>query len=82
MIELTIGAKGKLTAAQQIVSPAVYLDHWALRAVSADIALSERFTKVLEARAGALLLSCLAAAGRALRHDGVLPQSRRLVRAS
>ncbi len=57
MIEVTIGANAKLTAAQQVVSPAVYLDHWALRAVSVDIDLSQRLTKVLEARAGTLLVS-------------------------
>lgn len=57
MIEITIGANGELTAGQQLVSPAVYLDHWALRAVSEDAALSAQFTKVLEARGGTLLLS-------------------------
>lgn len=57
MIEITIGANGELTAGQQLVSPAVYLDHWALRAVSEDAALSARFTKALAARAGTLLLS-------------------------
>jgi len=57
VIEVTIGANGELTAGQRLVSPAVYLDHWALRAVSEDAALSERLTKVLEARSGTLLLS-------------------------
>lgn len=57
VIEITIGANGELTAGQQLVSPAVYLDHWALRAVSEDGALGGRLTKVLEARGGTLLLS-------------------------
>lgn len=57
MIETTIGANGELTAGQQLVSPAVYLDHWALRPLSKDAALSAQFTKVLEARGGTLLLS-------------------------
>ena len=57
MIQVTIGVNGELTAEQRLVSPAVYLDHWALRAASEDAVLSARFTKVLEARSGTLLLS-------------------------
>lgn len=57
VIHVTIDADGQLTAGQQLVSPAVYLDHWALRAVSEDSDLSDRFTRVLEARGGTLLLS-------------------------
>lgn len=57
MIHVTIGVNGELTAGQQLASPAVYLDHWALRAVSEDAALCDRFTKVLEAGSGTLLLS-------------------------
>lgn len=57
MIEITISANGEFAAGQQLVSPAVYLDHWALRGVSEDAALSAKFTKVLEARNGTLLLS-------------------------
>jgi len=57
VIEIRIGASGELTLGQQLVSPAIYLDHWALRTVSEDAALSERLTNVLEARAGTFLLS-------------------------
>ena len=57
MIHVTIGVNGELTAGQQLVSPAVYLDHWALRAMAEDAALSERFTRILQARSGTLLLS-------------------------
>lgn len=52
-----MGVNGELTGGQQLVSPAVYLDHWAVRAVSEDATLSDRFTRVLEARSGTLLLS-------------------------
>jgi hypothetical protein len=48
VIEITIDTTGDLTARQQLVSPAVYLDHWALRAVSLDEILGARLTKVLE----------------------------------
>lgn len=57
MIEITIDGNGNLTAGQQLASPAVYLDHWALRAVSVDEILGARLTRVLEARGGTLLLS-------------------------
>jgi hypothetical protein len=57
MVEITIGANSELSAGQQLASPAVYLDHWALRAVSEDAALSAPFTKALEVRGGTLLLS-------------------------
>ncbi len=57
MIEITIAANGEPTAGMQLVSPAVYLDHWALRAVSEDATLGGRLTKVLEAQGGTLVLS-------------------------
>lgn len=57
MIELTIGVNGQLAAGQQLTSPAVYLDHWALREASKDAILGARLTKALEARGGTLLLS-------------------------
>ncbi len=41
----------------QLVSPAVYLDHWALRTVSEDATLGGRLTEVLEAQGGTLVLS-------------------------
>ncbi len=57
MIEITIGANGELIAGQQLESPAVYLDHWALRGVSEDATLGARLTKILEVRGGTLVVS-------------------------
>jgi len=57
MVEITIAQNGELTAGQQLVSPAVYLDHWALRAVSEDATLGGRLTQALETRGGTLVLS-------------------------
>jgi len=57
MVEITLAANGELTAIQQLVSPAVYLDHWALRAVSQDATLGGRLTRALETRGGTLVLS-------------------------
>jgi hypothetical protein len=57
MVKITIGANGDLTADQQLVFPAVYLDHWALRTVSDNLLLGRKLTQVLEARGGTLLLS-------------------------
>ncbi len=57
MIEITIAANGELTAGQQLVFPAVYLDHWALRAVSEVATLGGRLTEVLGKQGGTLVLS-------------------------
>ncbi len=57
MIEITIAANGEPTAGMQLVSPAVYLDHWALRTVSTNATLGGRLTEVLEAQGGTLALS-------------------------
>ena len=37
---------------QHLVAPAVYLDHWAFRAISADRELAKRFAAGLERRQG------------------------------
>jgi hypothetical protein len=57
MVEITIGENGELVAGQQLTSPAVYLDHWALRAASENPRLSDRLTLALEARNGTLVVS-------------------------
>ena len=57
MVHITIGENGELVAGQQLTSPSVYLDHWALRAVSEDATLGERLTKALAARGGTLVVS-------------------------
>jgi hypothetical protein len=57
MIEITIGANGELIAGQRLESPAVYLDHWALRGVSEDATLGGRLTKILQIRGGTLVVS-------------------------
>ena len=48
---------GELVAGQQLTSPSVFLDHWALRIVSDNLALGERLRRVLEARKGTLVVS-------------------------
>ena len=58
MIEIAIGPKGEgITGGQQIRSPAVYLDHWALRKVSENIPLSIRLGQAITGRDGTLILS-------------------------
>src|SRR5215467_1226773 len=42
---------------QHLVAPAVYLDHWALRCLSSDSELSERFVAGLARQGGTLALS-------------------------
>ena len=58
MIEIVIGPKGEgITGGQQIRSPAVYLDHWALRKVSDDTSLSIRLAQAITGSGGTLILS-------------------------
>ena len=42
---------------QSFVSPTVYLDHWAIRMFSDDLALQDRLVKALRSKGGTLLLS-------------------------
>jgi len=44
---------------QEIASPSVYLDHWALREISESDGLSHRFATILKKRGGTLVLSWL-----------------------
>ena len=44
---------------QQDVAPTVYLDHWALRKISADQTLADRLTAALKSQHGTLALSWL-----------------------
>jgi len=57
MIRVSLTANGDLRVTQGATSPAVYLDHWALRLISEDDAFSARFVTGLEARDGTLALS-------------------------
>lgn len=58
MIEIRVEPQGKgITAGQQIRSPAVYLDHWALRKASDDTALGIRLAQAIIAKSGTLMLS-------------------------
>jgi hypothetical protein len=59
MIESWINEQGALEVNQQDVSPTVYLDHWALRKISADRTLTERLTAALKSQHGTLALSWL-----------------------
>jgi hypothetical protein len=58
-------ADAVLWVAQEISSPSVYLDPWALREISESEALARRFSKALRLRGGALVLSCTRPAGMA-----------------
>src|SRR5689334_21711155 len=55
MIELL--SSGPPWVRQRLVSPAVYLDHWALRRFSTNAAEGARFTGAFERKAGTLVLS-------------------------
>lgn len=59
MIRYLIGDDQTLRLEQFDVSPSVYLDHWALRHISANENLRTRFTKSLLACDGTLVLSWL-----------------------
>src|SRR5881628_314481 len=48
-----------LRVRQSFESPTVYLDHWALRLFSDELALQDRFVRALRAKSGTLLLSNL-----------------------
>src|SRR5882762_2611211 len=57
MLSLSISETGSLTATQRDFSPTVYLDHWAVRELSEDEILANRFATALESRGGTLALS-------------------------
>jgi len=59
MIECWINKQGSLEVNQQDVAPTVYLDHWALRKISADQTLADRLTAALKSQHGTLALSWL-----------------------
>ena len=44
---------------QSFISPTVYLDHWAIRLFSDDLALQDRLVNVLQNKGGTLLLSSI-----------------------
>jgi hypothetical protein len=57
MISLWVGDYGQVVVSQRSAPPVVYLDHWALRAISQDETLADRFVRGLHARQGTLALS-------------------------
>jgi hypothetical protein len=59
VIEFRINKQGTLEVNQRDVSPTVYLDHWALRKISADQTLMDRLTAALKSQNGTLALSWL-----------------------
>lgn len=58
MIQFETRSTG-LTVVQELISPCVYLDHWAFREIADSRKLSERFSKTLHSRGGTLVLSWL-----------------------
>ena len=59
MVRLTADSAGSLVAEQAMTSPAVYLDHWALRTIADDPAMCTRFVAALRSRGGTFVLSWL-----------------------
>lgn len=59
MIRFNIDDSGSLRIEQMTVTPAVYLDHWALRKISEDPSLTKRVTEALNRCRGTLMLSWL-----------------------
>lgn len=57
MITISLSNAGDLQVTQAMTSPAVYLDHWALRLISEDAGFSAAITSTLGARRGTLALS-------------------------
>ena len=57
MIAISLTNAGDLQVTQVMTSPAVYLDHWALRLISEDAGFAARLTSGLETRHGTLALS-------------------------
>lgn len=55
-IEFIATADGEYVQ-QGFLSPTVYMDHWAIRLLSDDRTLQDRFVKALQAKRGTLLLS-------------------------
>src|SRR4051794_1181131 len=50
---------GGLMVVQELISPSVYLDHWAFREIADSRALTQRFSEALLFRGGTLVLSWL-----------------------
>jgi hypothetical protein len=59
MIDVTADSQGDLKVGHADVSPTVYLDHWALRTLSADETLGNRLVAALKSRNGTLTISWL-----------------------
>ncbi|MGH8511961.1 MAG: hypothetical protein ACREU8_11445 [Gammaproteobacteria bacterium] len=57
MITISLTENGDLRVTQAMTSPAVYLDHWALRIISENDDFTARFVRAMEARGGTLALS-------------------------
>jgi hypothetical protein len=51
--------EGGIMLNQHLVSPTVYLDHWALREISESDSMARRFSEALESRQGTWVLSWL-----------------------
>ena len=59
MIRFFLDEYGQLRVQQGMVAPSIYLDHWALRDISADKTFRRRFTQALIKQGGTLTLSWL-----------------------
>lgn len=57
MIRIDLNSDGVLVGGQQLTSPSVYLDHWAIRLFSEDRDLGDRFATCLKGKRGTLVIS-------------------------
>jgi hypothetical protein len=57
VISLTIGRNDEILASQELTTPSVYLDHWALRRASDTPSLAESLATSLERLSGTLVIS-------------------------
>lgn len=57
MVRFEIDSRDRLRVGQQLTSPSVYLDHWAIRYFSEHAEVSDRLVGVLKDRSGTLAIS-------------------------
>lgn len=59
MIKLDVAESGDIKLLHWVKEPSIYLDHWAIRKISEDPELSEKFTVAIKKQNGTLCLSWL-----------------------
>ena len=59
MIRYDINENDFISINQSTVSPSIYLDHWALRAISEEKHIGDRFISIIKKNNGTLMISLL-----------------------